>query len=128
MQNEVVTHLVIVGKNPNDNEYSIGLAKSGEALLTIQESLPIPVDPDASVCRFAALCIDAPPDWYTIRKQTFLVDTESKNGCLHLIYVATLPINIKLKHGVKWYAMSSLASLNFANEIEKDIILEGIKL
>ncbi len=118
----IIVHLVVVGQNPVDNEYSIALMEDEAKLHTIQGK--INKDPDYTVCKFAEQIIDAPLDWYAIRKQTFVTSEQY----IHLVYVATVPKNIKLKKGAKWYSISALSSLEFACDSEKDIIIEGIKL
>ena len=122
MHNEIYVHLVVIGKNPVNNEFSVGLVKEDGKYRTI--SGPSIQEPDVQACTFSTKHINAPPDWYEVRKRTFIL---SEQG-VHLIYAATIPNNIKLKNDVVWCSIQSLSNSELLSEVEKDIILEGIKL
>jgi len=118
MQRNVLVHLIIIGRNPATGDYSIGLNKNK----TIQGQSMI--EPDAEACNLAEKYINAPLDWYGVRKQTFVISDDA----IHLIYVATIPDNIKLKDGAEWCHVTKLSSKEFVNEVEKDIIIQGMRL
>lgn len=118
----IVIHLVIVGQNPNNNEYSIGLAGSETGLGLSTTKINLKKEPDIDACSLATKYIKAPLEWYSVRKQTFIYS----DNVLRLIYIATVPNNISLI-GINWYPITSLNNVKFENEIEKDIIIEGIK-
>jgi hypothetical protein len=117
----ILLHLIIIGQNPVNGEYSIGLSFNDNKIDTINMCLVD--DADASVCKLANSIINAPQEWYEIRKKSFI----NKNDDTHLIYVVTVPKNIKLKNS-KWFTIGELSKLEFSDEIIKDILLEGIKL
>lgn len=123
MQSKILVHLVIVGRNPSNGDYSIALVKNNDKYRSIQTS-KLNDEPDATACTFAVKYINAPLDWFEIRKQTFIYSKDK----IHLIYTVTLPDNIKLKNEAEWHAIASLASLDIEDEIEKDIIIAGIKI
>lgn len=121
MKQNISIHLVIIGNNPADNEFSLALIETDGKIHTIQGT--VDKEPDIIACDYATKFIDAPLDWYSVRKQTFIT---SEDG-VHLIYVVTIPINVKLKKNIKWYPIYKLNSYEFKSDIEKDVIIEGIK-
>jgi hypothetical protein len=122
MKRAISVHLIIVGKNLIDNEYSVGLKNIDGKVSTIQ--IELDNEADIIACNLAVEHIKAPLEWYEVRKQTFIC----LNNNLYLIYVATVPQNIKLIKEASWYSIRSLNDAKFVSEIEKDIILEGIRL
>lgn len=117
MQRDILIHLVILGKNPATGDFSIGLMKDR----TIQGNSLL--EPDIEACNLAEKYINAPIDWYGVRKQTFIVSDDA----IHLIYAATIPDNIKLKDGAVWFPLSKLHPAEL-KDIEKDIIIQGMRL
>jgi len=119
----IVVHLVIIGKNPLKNEYSLGLLRDLEnkKVKTVQQVFKDD-SPESIACNLATDSIKAPLDWYSVRKHNFVYI----NGNLHLIYIATIPENIKLNN-VEWFSIRELDEKNI-DEVERDIIIEGIKI
>lgn len=109
MFSNVLIKLVIIGANPSNGEFSIVLNDEG-----------IIPETRESVQELAQFYISHPPEWYSIRKQTF-VEFE---GNLFLIYSVCIPQNVQVKAG-RWALMSDLEHLSL---LEKQVVLEGAKL
>lgn len=122
MFSEVLVHLVIVGQNPSTNEYSIGLFKDDDFYSTLSKRYDGTDEPALVACFLANYCINAPADWYSIRKQNFLCHGNK----LRLVYTVTIPNNIKLKNS-EWLSVAQVSQLVMSEE-ERDVIIEGLKL
>ena len=121
MFSKILVHLVVVGQNPSNNEYSIGLSKEKDNYFTLNIDCN-GEDPAVLACSLADYFIKAPPDWYSIRKQSFIAHGDK----LRLIYTVTIPNNIKLKNA-DWLSVGQISQSNISED-DRDVIIEGLKL
>ncbi len=104
--------LIIVGLNPANNDYSIGVVENEIPFVDSTEL--------KTVVELSQKFIKAPVDWYTISKQTFLVVDKS----LYLIYSAVVPQNLTLQNA-KWLSFNQVDSLS---DVDRQIVMEGVRL
>lgn len=120
MQHQILIHLLIIGKDPFSGDFSVGLVNADKPH-TVQAELVN--NPDVEITNLAKKHIAAPLDWYGVFKISFRT---SDKPIIHLIYRATIPPNIRLRDGIKWYSMQDVFKQNI-DEIEQHIILDGVR-
>jgi hypothetical protein len=119
MPNQILAHLVVVGVNPNDQEWAIGLSEGS--------TLKVPIGGSKTIHDKALQIAD---DYLNVDERFLVIEPatfhqENPDDTIHLIFVIKIPQNIKL-FKAEWIRASQLAEYCKSDPVSLKVIAEAL--